>query len=645
MLTSCLLLLIGIVMVFSPGGVGHLYLSSLQAASSFERMVDLTEKRDEEKSNHVYREEDLTDADGDTIGVATEVIGKGEGRDSSSNDALHEDKPLPLRPVPEPREDLALFVGVTSGYKNHALRFAARQTWLANCTSFPSSSSNNTSNTRGAPSTTCLYKFFIDKSVNDANPYERDSLLQEQQKFDDIVFKDDCSLMTTRHPYADVHYGNTAHYNESSTTNPDYQLRRMYKIDWKVCIFRWALKSKNLAEYFLLVEDDSYSCLGNIEYQISRIKNSINPAPLVRAGTPMFDGFDDSSTLMSGKIAAVFALYYPSPRFDCSQIWAQSLQNQRQKFDWLSWGNSWIYSRCGWRQALEFEFNLTLVQPAIDCFTAKFIYDGDPSGNHPIYAYNYTQVSQIASTKLDFPCAFHPIIVHGARAAEMYLREVNYLRAGNLTEEVRNNPVKQYKTNHICEYVLTIDKIKDPRQLYDLHEITYNTDKVNDSTFHDLSHALTNDDHIGWLDMLRNYERDHNVSLSSVSADLIKDATERNKIAYMKNGQIQFLSNGANINMRNGTVKDNRSITSAEGSRKSLQNHEKNNAFPRDDVEKERLRSKMSRRSLLDQHKSASMSHRSGGQDALGARQENITIVEEPFGFAFFYYRMVEKKY
>ena len=126
--------------------------------------------------------------------------------------------------------------------------------------------------------------------------------------------------------------------------------------------------------------------------------------PLIRAGTPMFDGFDDSSTFMSGEIAAVFALYYPSTGLDCAEIWSLPLEEQLHHFDWLSWGNSWMARHCSWRQRLKERFNLTLVEPSIDCFTGKYIYDGDPSGGHPIEAYNFTAVEKLASTSLNFPC-------------------------------------------------------------------------------------------------------------------------------------------------------------------------------------------------------------------------------------------------
>ena len=648
-------------MVFSPGGMGHLYLSSLQS-SAYEKMIDIDKERSDERHDHVYRDEDLTDADGDTIirvnpmsdGTKETadkilVIGKGGGKEGSPNSRQKVLSTPSL--IPEPRKDLPLFVGITSGYKNHALRMAARQTWLTNCTSFNvtaytayTANSHNGSKSIGSPPTRCSYKFFVDKMVNSAKPSEKKLLEEEQELFGDIVFRDECSFMKSRHPYLGVHYGNVAHYDKNSTTNPDYQLRRMYKIDWKVCIFRWALDSQNLAQYFLLVEDDSYSCLGNIEHQISSIESSTHPVPLIRAGTPMFDGFDDSSTFMSGQIAAVFAKHYPSSQFDCSQIWTQSLEKQRLKYDWLSWGNSWMHNRCGWRQTLETKFHLPLVQPAIDCFTAKYIYDGDPSGNHPIYAYNYTQVSHVAATQLSFPCAFHPIIVHGARAAEMYLSEVNALRSGNLTDEIQNNPVIKYKSYHICEYVLTIDKIKDPNQLHDLHDIALNTDDTKSSSFRDLSLALTHEDHTGWMELLRNYEKEYNVSLSSVSADIIRHATQQNKIAYMGRGDTSKTTSAENKS----------SITSRN--KISDRNHVKNDKQAEFGLKNQQLRSRISsvhdgkRRALMGQDETMLMDVDIYHYNKYKGRNSRISSVEhtneresreELLEFAFFYHKMI----
>jgi hypothetical protein len=123
-----------------------------------------------------------------------------------------------------------------------------------------------------------------------------------------------------------------------------------------------------MARYFLFVEDDSYSCLGNVLYQSALLVAMENTAaksmPLIRTGTPMFDGFDDSSTFMSGTIALAFANHYPEKGFDCANVSNKPVELQRE-FDWLSWGNSWMEKNCGWRSVLRDKLNLSLVEPSI----------------------------------------------------------------------------------------------------------------------------------------------------------------------------------------------------------------------------------------------------------------------------------------
>jgi hypothetical protein len=109
---------------------------------------------------------------------------------------------------------------------------------------------------------------------------------------------------------------------------PQYQRRKMYKIDWKVCFMRWALTAAggNISKvpYFhVYVEDDSFACTSNLIHQMALLRlftqsppqsykasNSSDglalPLPF-RAGTPMWDGFDDSSTLMTREIVVAFA--------------------------------------------------------------------------------------------------------------------------------------------------------------------------------------------------------------------------------------------------------------------------------------------------------------------------------------------------
>lgn len=63
---------------------------------------------------------------------------------------------------------------------------------------------------------------------------------------------------------------------ENLKIHPDYQLRRFYKIDWKVCFIKWAFSNKKLASYFVFVEDDSFMCTGNLLYQLSLLHNLPN---------------------------------------------------------------------------------------------------------------------------------------------------------------------------------------------------------------------------------------------------------------------------------------------------------------------------------------------------------------------------------
>jgi len=83
--------------------------------------------------------------------------------------------------------------------------------------------------------------------------------------------------------------------------------------------------------------------IGNVIYQSTMLlrleerRISEGQSPLViRTGTPMFDGFDDSSTFMSGAIAQAFVSHYPESGFDCPNVTSRPLSSQSE-FDWLSW--------------------------------------------------------------------------------------------------------------------------------------------------------------------------------------------------------------------------------------------------------------------------------------------------------------------
>ena len=191
--------------------------------------------------------------------------------------------------------------------------------------------------------------------------------------------------------------------------------------------------------------------------------------------------------------------------------------------------------------------------------------------------------------------------------------------------------------------MLTIDKIKDPQQLYDLHEIAYNTDTTDSSVFNDLSLPLTHEDHIGWMEMLRNYEKKHNISLSSVSADVIKDATMKNKMIYthkqekpqntLNISSAELRSNGKSVKA-DGTSKDNSS------NKRSNKNHAKEA-----EVDKEQLRKKIStvnvkkRRTLRDEvDDELTFYHDSESSDQ---DHTNYAHRDTLLEFAFFYHKML----
>ena len=67
----------------------------------------------------------------------------------------------------------------------------------------------------------------------------------------------------------------------------------------------------------------------------------------------------------------------------------------------------------------------------------------------------------------DFPCSDTPLIYHHQHAAETYLFKHNY------SEHNVSDSVLRYKTHHICEYMLTVDKVKIPSLMYSLHNISF----------------------------------------------------------------------------------------------------------------------------------------------------------------------------
>eukprot|EP01038_Epipyxis_sp_PR26KG_P008517 gene8517-11514_t len=357
-------------------------------------------------------------------------------------------------------KEVELFISVTSAPLHAHLREAIRETWLKPCITSP----------------LCDYYFFVDiLPSNDTMEMERwTDLIEERNIYHDIAFRNSCELMN-RHP-KDINYGNSPPVSTNKKDViinigkrdgkpitkeiedlPDYKYRRLYKIDWKVCFLRFSKLIYSKINYHVFVEDDSFVCTNNLLYQIlllsNQNKNSTKLIPF-RTGTRMYDGFDDSSTFMSGEIADIFEKYYGSKGFDCAEMADMDDKNN----PWLSWGNSWIYSHCDWSKRLKDNYKMDIIKPYIHCMTGSNVI------NHN-------------NIEIEFPCMKRPLILHHGSAAQILL--------------VEDSKQKGY---HMCEYMLLIDKIKNPSQIHHLWNMS-----IMSRNYHDFSNVFRYDNSTGWL--------------------------------------------------------------------------------------------------------------------------------------------------
>ena len=367
---------------------------------------------------------------------------------------------------------LLAFISITSG-KHHAhLRHAIRNGWILPCRLSPR----------------CDYRFFVDAhphitslNTNSANNAGGPDLILENATYGDLVFRDDCPMMLTRHSLS-VNYGNSPPLGDNlfiqdpnppplpaegekereKTPNPDYPLRRMYKIDWKVCFLQVidSLLGYRLDEdavfAHVFVEDDSFVCTENLLYQLGRacerrretadLKDMFSSSPF-RTGIPMYDGFDDSSTIMHNAIARVFRHNYPNRSdFDCGRIAHTTDAQVLKQTPFLSWGNSWMTRNCDWSRLLHDLFNLTVAKPALHCSV------GIASLSRPRTINGSASVHPVPhSLAITNRCLSRPLILHNGRAAEILLEEESRARL-----------------RHTCEHFLLIDKVKEPSQLQQL---------------------------------------------------------------------------------------------------------------------------------------------------------------------------------
>jgi hypothetical protein len=187
-------------------------------------------------------------------------------------------------------------------------------------------------------------------------------------------------------------------------------------LDWKICFMKWADMNDKMADYHVYTEDDSFVCTENILHQTTILRNLPQEKKSLpfRTGTPMWDGFDDSSTFMSKEIAVAFARHYPEDQFNCSRLANHPDPSNK---NWLSWGNSWRWQNCGWRGALQDHLNLSINLPIIsrtyfNCPPERVEEVANrtshpttspstaPSGNVPYYTVLYVPCSAVHGLRL-----------------------------------------------------------------------------------------------------------------------------------------------------------------------------------------------------------------------------------------------------
>lgn len=368
----------------------------------------------------------------------------------------HSSWSLPVPPQSKNGEDLILFIGITTSEQNFALRHAARQTWLLPCIYSP----------------VCAYRFFCDVTNTTL------TLMEEQSKHQDIVLRQNCALMK-QHPDG-VNYGNSPpiyvqkHPWMPAAFEGDYPRRRAYKIDWKSCFSKWALKNDHMAQYHAWVEDDSFVCTEHLLYQMTLLAaRSSESRREFRTGHPLYDGFDDSSTLMSRGVAMALAQKWPGPGLNCSAVLDLPLDQQRhanaQRHNYLSWGNAWTSRQCQMQRELSATLGKEVITPYLDCFHVKHGYTKWRNGPNGTVE---SPRSFLRHYPKDFFCPAESLIRHHDVITMILLSEP--------------------RSRHICERSLFIDKVKDPR---DIRVLWGTADKTN---FTDYSDVFTNDQGAGW---------------------------------------------------------------------------------------------------------------------------------------------------
>lgn len=343
---------------------------------------------------------------------------------------------------------IVLFISITSGPQHNHLRHAIRNSWIQPCLEAPD----------------CDYRFFVDGSEDKHN-----HLKEENATYGDLVLRDSCPLFQLHNHPEYINYGNCAPIRGNvDKERPDYPLRRYYKIDWKVCFLRWITSHYvHRVGYHVMVEDDSFVCTNNMLLQ-SRLLVNMNKHTATlpfRTGTAMYDGFDDSSTIMDGVTAQYFVDYYPH-LLNCSKLEATLQTNntdELNKFNYLAWGNSWMRVNCDWIRQLQDRFNHSVIKPFAACGVA----------------------AKKGEFTVNLPCTSRPIILHHHKAAGIAMQEES-----------------EPRRRHLCQFMLLLDKIKEPTAIESLHIQS----GLLTGPFYNLSMAFQSEDAAGWSSVLKGLE-------------------------------------------------------------------------------------------------------------------------------------------
>jgi len=370
----------------------------------------------------------------------------------------------------------------------------------------------------------------------------------------------------------------------------DYPHRRFYKIDWKVCMMHYwhaemAKRNNGNVSYHAMVEDDSFMCtehvlhlLAILERRLPKDQDSLPPStpesfvfgngtinranpwrrdqhprqnstrnsgPLpFRTGTANYDGFDDSSTLMSASVGRSFVDNYrydeflglESPNYlykgnptrqyleHGEQDWncplVPKVGGNHSASTWLSWGNSWQTQLCGWRRAVEHgrRVALRINQPIMHCLSA----DLETLRSHSnaqvrnqqkqqqqqqqqqkrLHQHSGLRNQRVSETETDTrlltyssaaptapPPPPPPLSADICRPA--YPLVFHHPKAATVLRGLPPDPIA-----HVCEAMLLIDKVKSPE------DVTALWLAATGNAFVDYSEVFLHDKYLGWHALL-----------------------------------------------------------------------------------------------------------------------------------------------